>query len=241
MRFANEDYQAMTDALRDALAAFLAERGYEVVPHEEVIGSEVYQALRGKEEVKDKGWKAIFTASGMERLNWVTVKAEASPNMLAGLNDELGTDAVLFVTANFSVCEMAGGKKQRGTKVCLGVPVGGASKAEAAGEGMKAMLKNYKALEITWLMGSKENQGLKGQTVWTPKWTGTIVKAGIGSPLVATEDTIRKQVKKGLFGGKYAADLDAFVDGAFSLWDTALTFGFALYDEQRAKLEKKMK
>ena len=104
---------------------------------------------------------------------------------------------------------------------------------------MKETLRNYPALDITWLYGSKESQGVKGNPLWFPKKSGKIMKSGIGSPFVLMDTNVRKQVKKGFFGGKYAADYDAFVDAAFTLWDTSLTLGFAPFEEDRAKAMKK--
>lgn len=239
VRFDPEDYAALTDGLYDALAAHLEASGYEVVGKDAVVGSNVYANILGDEEAKEKGRKALYPASDTKLLNWITTKPAASPNMLAGLNEELGVDAVLFVQANFSICEVGGSKKTRGTKLCLGLPLSGSNNAELAGAALKETMRNYPALHVTWLMGSRESSGVKGNPLWTPKWSGTIQKSGIGSPLILEDTNVRQQVKKGFFGGKYAADLDAFVDAAFTLWDTSLVLGFAPYEEQRAKAVKK--
>lgn len=237
--FANEDYVTLTEGLYDALVEHLRTTGYEVVDRDAVVGSHVYANLLGDDEAETKDRKGVFTPTGMKRLNWVTAKPAASPNMLAGLNEELGVDAVLFVQANVAICEVAGSKKERGTKVCLGLPISGSNNAELAGAALKETFRNYPALHITFLMGTRESHGVGGNPTWFPKASGTIQKTGIGDPLVLADTNVRTQVKRGLFGGKYAADLDAFVDATFSLWDTALVLGFAPYEADRAKATKK--
>lgn len=242
VQFDTDDYVTLMDALYDVTAWRLEALGYEVVPKEQVLAAAHYAAVKGQEEAKVKRSKGIYTPTGFKRLPTIMAGASTEMANLAGLNEELGTDAVLFIQANFSVCELAGSRKSDsgGTRVCMGMPLSGRSRAEQAGSALGKVYSNYPALNVYIMQGAKGAKAPNGTMRYSPVATSNIIKQATSTPLVYSDEQIRERVEKTLFGGRYSADYDSFANGVLSLYDTALVLGFAALDGAQDKLRKKL-
>jgi hypothetical protein len=233
LRLADDDYQKITDAMYDAFVVSLGEHGFEVVGKEAVVAAPTYQRLKGEEAAVEKNNKVIFPATGMKFLKAVPGGGLPVPNLwyFPAINSEVGSDSLLFVTANIALCEVKLKGEPPKTIVCTG-PV-----AEYA----KSSIGQYSGFSAAWYHGGKEGGRLPGAefNTWQAAGVSTMGKYGT-LPWGSTDATVRQTVKRGLFSSTSQASADAYVDNALDLWDTVLYMTWAQWDAAMEKPLKKL-
>ena len=232
LRLNDDAYQTITDAMYDAFVASLGEHGFEVVGKDAVVASPTYQRLKGEEAAVVKDNKVIFPASGMKFLK-SALGSIPVPNSwyFPAISSEVGSDSVLFVTANIALCEIKLKGEPPKTIVCTG-PV-----AEVA----KSGIAQYPGFMTTWFHGGKEGGRLPGAefNTWQAAGVSTMGKYGT-LPWGSNDATVRRTVKHGLFSSTSEASADAYVDNALDLWDTVLFMTWAQWDAAMEKPLKKL-
>ena len=209
LQWEEEVYQELTDKMYDMFVQTLADQGIEVVDVEAVQGSELYQGLKAKSTSKEKKKMIRATAYGLKNFKGAggAMSSMAAANKLAGLNMELGTDAVIGVYATMGLAET---KKTRsspgGTKVALGTAQGGVASAYGG----------Y-PFNMSWLVGYKEEKGPGGGRYYFPKAKGQVFKAG---DQLVYNDSVRVRDNPGfwVWKKKYSPDLEAYLRATVTLF-----------------------
>ena len=235
VQLADADYQKITDAMYDIFVTSLGEHGFEVVGKDAVTASPTYQHLRGEEDAVVKDTKVIYPASGMKFLKSGPGGNLPVPNLwyFPAINSEVGSDSLLFVTANIALCEIKPKGEPKRTVLCTG-PL-----AEYA----KSSIGQYTGFSTVWFHGGKEGGKLPGAeyNTWQAAGVSTMGKYGL-LPWGSTEGNIRQNVKRGLFQSQGTTDVnvDGYVDSALSLWDTVLFMTWAQWDAVMEKPLQKL-
>jgi len=245
LKMTDDAYTQVTDNLYDDFVQLMEGNGYEILPKDELVASEVYQKkMKNKDEGKDKeskklddkseinkflwgsgkgGVRAVFAPSGMKNMGKL-FGAMAKVQMAGGaLADDLGVDAVLLVYTNFQMCAMtkkAGG----GTKICYRGPddrydIGGAY---------------IPSLQVTGTVFRENKQGVMagmGSFGWG--------KQG-GSPIWADGESVVFDADKSILRRDMQGDGQAFVDGVGTIFQLSNTIGIEQLEDQTAKLRSKL-
>lgn len=216
-----EVYQELTDKMYDMFVQTLQDRGIEVVDVEEVKGSELYRGLDAKSGSKEKKKMIRTTAYGLKNFKGAggATSSIAAANKLAGLNKELGTDAVINVYATMGLAETRKSKSgPGGTKVALGT----------AQEGFAAAYGGY-PFSMTILAGYKEQKGPGGGAYYFPQAQGQVFKAG--DQLIYNESVrIRENPGFWKWKKKYSGDLEQYFRGTVTLFGWVSDIGVRSFD-----------
>lgn len=237
LKFPEADYVALTDALYDATAKRLTDAGFEVVPRDAVIHAAAYGSLEGETGTDEGAERVRAVPTGMKDLGTQLGKPRR-PDALAGLNRELGTDAVIAVYANFGLCtvDFTADTKMSGTKPCLrGNPtlpglsmmfVGGA-KGDGAAVAPVWTSRSYKQLV--------EFQYQRTVAGGSTTQVAEVYDAALISPLDATSyDPSRDNFWAAKAGG---ADAAVYAQGVADMLDVAFTLSMeTMYDRNAAAM-----
>jgi hypothetical protein len=237
LKFPEADYVALTDALYEALVQRFTAAGFEVVPREAVVRSAAYGALAGEPGTDEGSERVRAVPTGMKDLG-TKLGQPSHPDALAGLNRDLGTDAVVAVYANFGLCtvDYTLDTRMSGTKPCLrgnltlpglSMLFVGGSQGEGAAVKPQWTSRVYKRLveftyQRTMALGS------------TPQ-VAEVYDAALISPLDAVDwDPSRDTFWSNRSGG---ADAAAYAQGVADMLDVAFTLSMdTFYDRNAAAM-----
>lgn len=198
--------------------------GYVVADREKVLATETYQKAKGEEGEKVNDKRVLYAPTGMKNMPTQLGGPSQGAKILPGINKELGTDAIVSVFANFSLCEMAGGRKKGGTKVCL-------RSENALTPGLNVLF-----------YGGAQEWGFKGEKNYSATAGGNFGKMHVPSGehfdagALVYDETVMPIVKRGLFSNTYGADVEAFADGVNTLFSVSVDAGHALWKQQMKKV-----
>ncbi len=203
------DYEQLTDVLYDSFVETLRGAGIDVATVEQVKATELWKTIEADDEPKYRPGELVrTTAYGLP--NFKMRGMSQAQNKLAGLNKELGTDAVLTVYGTLGLAQL----KKGGVQLMLG--------------SLKKSYVGLPALDVAVLGGFREGKLPGGKLVYQPKIQAAFgARANPPSYLLYSE-AVRPLVKRGLFTGpQYGEDVGAYVDGVTTLFTIASELGLA--------------
>lgn len=108
--FEQEVYQEITDGMYEIFVANLESAGYEVLPPEAVINAKVYAMVKADDSAREKKAMIRMSAKGLKNIKGKggAIGSIAAGQKLAGLNQELGTDAIFTVFSTMGLVKMKG-------------------------------------------------------------------------------------------------------------------------------------
>ena len=108
--FESEVYQQITDGMYEIFVANLESAGYEVLPPEAVINAKVYAMVKADDSAREKKAMIRMSAKGLKNIKGKggAIGSIAAVQKLAGLNQELGTDAIFTVFSTMGLVKMKG-------------------------------------------------------------------------------------------------------------------------------------
>lgn len=110
LKFADAEYENLTNALYDQLQARLEAEGWEVVPRDAVTGSKANASDEvGKNEVEN-GLRVRVAPTGLKTLPVVSGRLK-NLQRVAAINAEIGTDATVAAYVNSGICSVEPTKK----------------------------------------------------------------------------------------------------------------------------------
>lgn len=208
LKFTDEHYQALTDALLARFVETMQAAGYEVVDPARVVETATYQTTEGDSDPKENFRREVYAPTGMKRIGWIK-----HGRLAGGLNHELGADASVAVAVNFALCQGRRGKDD--VKVCIAVQQG----ANPPG-----MLFHAGAVPVE----------KKGETLYGLQWSGgfnkgakKVSESGEDLSALVYDDEVMETRRYGLFAQELEADASAFADGTLTLLDVWLELGLA--------------
>lgn len=226
LEWEEEVYQELTDKMYDMFVQTLESQGMEVVSVEEVKSSDIYRDLKTDSASKSKKKMIRTTAYGLKNFKGSggAMSSVAGTNKLAGLNMELGTDAVISVFATMGLVETKKSRKSAGgTKVTLGTSQGGFSAAYGG----------Y-PFSVTFLAGYKESKKPGGGFWYFPKARSSVFKAG---DQMVYDESVRIRENPGFWkwNKKYSGNLEGYLRATVTLFGWASDVGLRSWNASVSK------
>lgn len=230
LKFSDAEYELLTNQLYAQLQARLEAEGFEVVPRDQVTGSAAYQALAGGDDEVDGGQKVRFAPTGMKNLTTFG-SGPKNQGQLAGLNAELGTDAVVAAFLNVGICNVESTKKtgnRNGIYACI------------RGDFTRS------AIDIRFIGGAK-GTGDKAK----PEWIARVHKVIEAYTYNKADDLVydmalvadaqaATKLKRNFWTGdrKLDPEQEAFIGGTGEIYDDALAMAFATWEKKHGSARK---
>lgn len=224
LKFGDAEYTQLTNQLYAQLKARLEAEGIEVVDREAVIATNAYQALKAEEETKGNEKRMLYTPTGMKNLP-VFSGQPRNPGPLAGINAELGTDAVVAAFVSVGVCTVDPTKKtehRSGTYACI--------KGDLTMPGFN----------LTWIGGHK-GEGEKVKPAWDARLYKQVEMFDYGDKLtydmaLIADSSAMSVINNGFWRrDSLATDEASFVGGAGKIYDDLLAMAFSWWEKKMGK------
>jgi len=205
-----------------------------VLPPEAVIGSTVYAMVKSDDSARKKKAMIRMSAKGLKNIKGKggAIGSIAGQNKLAGLNQELGTDAVFTIFATMGLVKMKGdrfwglmGEKKGRTanvRVCLGT------------QDPNAGFRGGAPFQMMILAGSKEDHYPGGKAVYTAKARAQVVYNN--KEMICGNQEIQKRANsRWAWVPKYSGDLDGYIAASVATFGWASEIGVMQFESVMKK------
>lgn len=229
LRFAEEEYEILTNVLYAQLRAQLQAEGFEVMDRADVVAAKAYAALKADEKTKGNAKRVTYSPTGMKNLPIFSGQPR-NPGGLAALNAELGTDAVVAGFLSVGICSVEPTKKtdmRNGVYACI--------KGDLTMPGFNMTM-----------IGGAKGSGDKTKPEWTSRLYKEVDMIDYNKrddlvydmALVAKHNAMH-ELRRGFWKkSTFSADETAFIGGAGQIYSDLLTMAFARWEDKMGSKRK---